>query len=285
MPQPITAIIQRRYSCRIYQKTPLAPALRQQLTEQMPVLRQGPLGGRARFVLAAATEQDRQALKGLGTYGFIKDAPAFVLGAVDDSPKNLEDYGYLMEQIVLNATEADLGTCWLGGSFTRSNFSRKLALQKQETLPAVLSLGYSAENGSNPLRQRVGGHTRLPWSTLFFDGQFGQPLPAEAAGAYAQPLEMVRLGPSASNKQPWRIVKAGPAWHFYLQRTPGYRHNLASRLLQIVDIQRLDSGIAMCHFEMTARAAGLTGRWGMQEPALAKPDALTEYVVSWQPAA
>ena len=34
-------------------------------------------------------------------------------------------------------------------------------------------------------------------------------------------LEMVRIAPSASNKQPWRVVRDGPAWHFYCQRTPG----------------------------------------------------------------
>ena len=35
-------------------------------------------------------------------------------------------------------------------------------------------------------------------------------------------LEMVRRGPSASNKQPWRVVRAGERWHLYLQRTRGY---------------------------------------------------------------
>ena len=186
MSLPITEAIRRRYSCRIYQKTPLALPLRQQLTEQFATPRQGPFGGRARFALVAATEHDRQALKGLGTYGFIKDAPAFVLGIVDDSPKNLEDYGYLLEQIVLSATEANLGTCWLGGTFTKSSFAKKVARQPQEIMPAVLAIGYDADHGTNYIRQRSGGHTRLAWQDLFYDGQFGKPLAVEVAGAYGE---------------------------------------------------------------------------------------------------
>jgi hypothetical protein len=131
------------------------------------------------------------------------------------------------------------------------------------------------------VRRQVGADTRLPWERLFCDRQFGVPLSRAGAGAYAVPLEMLRLGPSASNKQPWRVVRDGGAWHFYLQRTKGYGGGLIRALLHTADIQRLDLGIAMCHFELTARELGLGGRWEVREPAIAKPDALTEYTVSW----
>ena len=68
----------------------------------------------------------------------------------------------------------------------------------------------------------AGSDGRLAWERLFFDQAFGTPLTREAAGEYATPLEMVRLGPSASNKQPWRIVREGGAWHFYVQRNRYY---------------------------------------------------------------
>jgi hypothetical protein len=41
-------------------------------------------------------------------------------------------------------------------------------------------------------------------------------------------------------------------------------------------------GIAMCHFELTAREAGLKGEWIVEEPRIEKPDGLTEYTVSWR---
>ena len=53
------------------------------------------------------------------------------------------------------------------------------------------------------------------------------------------------------------------------------------RLLRIPDMQRLDMGIAMSHFELTADELGLQGKWEVREPVIARPDALTEYTVSW----
>jgi len=92
---------------------------------------------------------------------------------------------------------------------------------------------------------------------------------------------MVRIGPSASNKQPWRVVRDANAWHFYLHRTPGYRRGFFQVLLDLVDLQRIDLGIAMCHFESSAREAGLQGEWVVDEPPIVKPDGLTEYSASW----
>jgi nitroreductase len=280
---PVPEIIRKRFSCRSYLDSPIAEEKRQALEELMSAIRTGPLGTPARFKLVAATEQDRNVLRGLGTYGFIRGATGFVLGAVTESAKNLEDFGYLMEQIVLLATDLDLGTCWLGGSFTKSSFADKMAIRDGELLPAVVAVGHMPDQPGmrdRLVRRGAGSVRRLPWERLFFDRQFDVPISAEAAGAYAEPLEMVRLGPSASNKQPWRIVKDGASWHLYLQRTKGYGKGLSGRFMAS-DLQRIDMGIAMSHWELTARELGLAGEWAIQEPGIKRPDDLTQYVVSW----
>jgi nitroreductase len=278
--QPVTDLIRRRYSCRTYLAQPIAQDLRQRLADFCAATGSGPFGEPVRFAFAAATEQDRSALGGLGTYGFIKSPTGFILGAMGPGEKNLEDYGYLMECIILYATDLGLGTCWLGGSFTKSSFARKIGARRGETVPAVTSTGYIAGQTPDRIRQVAGSDRRLAWERLFFDAAFDRPLAQETAGDYAVPLEMVRLGPSASNKQPWRIVKGGATWHFYVQRTPGYPGTVATRLLRIADMQRLDMGIAMCHFDLTAKELGLAGRWEVRDPGLALPE-LTEYTVSW----
>ncbi len=90
------------------------------------------------------------------------------------------------------------------------------------------------------------------------------------------------MGPSATNKQPWRIVRGGDAWHFYLRRTKGYgKGSLAFKALRIADLQRVDMGIAMCHFELVAREAGLDGRWVVDDPGLDVPDGV-EYTATWR---
>ncbi len=280
--RPVTEIIQQRFSCRVYLDKPIAEEKRQLLADFVSSLKTGPLGTLARFELVAATEQDRKSLTGLGTYGFIKGATGYIVGAVEPADKNLEDYGYLMERAILFATDIELGTCWLGGSFTKSSFANKISATGEELVPAATSLGYMADKSrSDAIRRQIGADHRLPRENLFFRKRFGTPLSPEQAGAYAAPLEMARLGPSASNKQPWRIIQDGTAWHFYLQRTRGYGDSLAFKLLGLADLQRVDMGIAMSHFQLTAAELGLSGQWAVQEPGIEKPDRLTEYIVSW----
>jgi hypothetical protein len=282
--KPIVDVIRARYSCRTYQERPIQADLQQRLSSFVASTTTGPFGNGARFELAAATAEDRAALKGLGTYGFIKGATGFLIGATQASDGDMEDYGYLLERIILFATDLGLGTCWLGGSFTKSSFARKILARDDEVVPAVASVGYIALNPrfmDSLIRRGAASDRRLPWHRLFFERTFDSPLSPEAAGAHAVPLEMVRLGPSASNKQPWRIVRSGNAWHFFLQRTRGYGQGRFGKAWTTADMQRIDMGIAMCHFELVSRELGLAGHWLDAEPDIARPDELTEYTLSW----
>jgi len=281
--QPITHVIARRFSCRSYSDVAIEDKTRRRLEDFLAALPASPFGATTRFALIAATEHDRSALRGLGTYGFIKGAAAFIVGAVRPAAMNLEDFGYLMECAILLATDLGLGTCWLGGSFNKSNFAKKISAREDELVPAVASVGYIADKRrwlDGFIRRSVGADNRLPWERLFFAKEFGVPLSREAAGVFAIPLEMVQLGPSASNGQPWRLVRDGDTWHFYLQRTKGYSNR--SLLLHLADLQRVDLGIAICHFELTTKEMGLEGEWEVNEPGIAKPDTLTEYIASWR---
>lgn len=281
----IQTLIRQRYSCRTYLPEPVPPAQRERLAERCSACTAGPLGNRLRFVLLAATEEERQALRGLGTYGFIRNPTGFIVGAVTRGAYDLEDFGFGLEQLVLEATALGLGTCWLGGSFTRSSFAARLALRDDEVMPAVVATGLPAEQRfwlDRMVRAAARGDQRLPWERLFFEGDFGHPLTPQAAGPYADALEMVRLAPSASNKQPWRIVRVGEVWHVYLQRTPNYPPRGATLLVER-DLQRVDIGIAMAHFALTLEESGQRGRWLVADPGLESLPPLTEYRISWQP--
>ncbi len=281
--QPVTELIQQRFSCRKYSRDPIPTDLQQTLRERMEQFSGKPNDPAMRFDLVAVEEQDGQALRGLGTYGFIQNASGFVVGALKAGQQDLEAYGYRLQQIVLAATDLGLGSCWLGGTFNKSAFARKIDLQDGERIPAILAIGViddAVQARQGLIRQQVRGDRRIPWEQLFFDGSWGVPLSRESAGSYATALEMVRVGPSASNKQPWRIVQGEGAYHLFLQRTKGYR-NLVTRLVQIDDMQRLDMGIAMCHFELSARELGLHGHWGTVDHGLALPDDQIEYIASW----
>ena len=279
----LVEIIPQRYSCRSYLKEPIDSATQQRLANFMDASPVGPLGTPLRFKLLAATEDDRQSLRGLGTYGFIRGATGFIVGAMRPAKKNLEDFGYQMEAVILKATELGLGTCWLGGSFTQSSFSRQFGRGKEETIPAVTATGYpSPRSRSSLIRKQVRGDYRLPWEHLFIHARTGIPLTPESAGPYRLPLEMLRLAPSASNKQPWRVSRGEDGFHFYLQRThnsgPG---SLSFDLLRLADLQRVDIGIAMCHFDLTAHELGLGGQWAVLTTGVEPAEAGMEYVASW----
>jgi len=290
--EPAHELVRRRYSCRTYRPEPIDAGRRSLLEAFMIARTTGPLGSHARFRLIAAAPGDRESLRRLGTYGFIKGATGFIVGAVRHAPGDLEDYGHLLEQIVLYATELELGTCWLGGTFTRSTFVRRFGgLERGETLPAVVSIGLIGDDGAERIREREEGARRLPVAQLFFEDGFGEPLDPGRAGGYAAALDAVRMAPSATNKQPWRIVLArgrpgsAAAWHFYLARTKAYRKNgPLFTVLRIADLQRVDLGIAMCHFELVAREHGLAGSWVVRDPGIPLPGKDMEYVATWVPA-
>jgi len=282
--KPITEIIAGRFSCRTYEKKPIEKKLRVLLDEHAASAVTGPMGGKARLKLVAGADRDLRELKRLGTYGAIKGASGFIVGATSSDGKHLEDFGYLLEKIVLYATDLGLGTCWLGGTFTRSSFARKIAVRDGEMVPSVASVGYIAKQPRRVdglIRRGAKANERLPWEQLFFFNSFDVPLEKGTAGGYAIPLEMVRLGPSASNHQPWRVLKEGKKWHFYLNRTPGYNQRLLVKMTGMADLQRIDMGIAMCHFELTAHESGLSGQWVKEEPEIAKPDEFSEYTATW----
>ena len=282
--RPITDTIEDRFSCRTFVNTPIAEAKRRDLSRVVSSITTGRLGSPLRFELLVATEEDRSALKGLGTYGFISGNTGFIAGAVGAGERNLEDYGYRLEEILLYASSLGLGTCWLGGSFTRSSFAARIALSTSESMPAVIAVGYISERRTlmdRLIRWAAAPSSRLSWEQLFFDGSFGRALSTPAAGPYVTPLKMVQLGPSASNKQPWRVLKQGTDWHFYLRRSAGYRGR-GRGVLGVADMQRLDMGIAMSHFELTATEVGLSGTWAIEDPGIELPEELTEYSVTWR---
>jgi hypothetical protein len=284
--RPVTDLIRERLSCRTYSaEEPLGSTTRHLLDSAARSITVGPRGTALRFRLVASSEAHGSELKGLGTYGFIRNPAAFIVGAATAGPACAEDYGWALECLVLAATDLGLGTCWLGGFFTRSSFAQAIGLARDERMPAVAAAGIVPDPRKARgaiIRRVVGAERRLPWERLFFDAGFQAPLGPGQAGQYEIPLEMVRIGPSASNRQPWRIVGQGRLWHFFVERTPGYPGGLAKTLLAGTDLQRVDIGIAMCHFELSARELDRDGRWIDQPPRLSEPSPRTEYVATWE---
>lgn len=277
--QPVTELIKKRISVRTYEEKPLPEEMKTGITDYFGKL-SGPFQVKVRFKLLDRMETKEEENLKLGTYGVIKGASSFITAAVEKKPYGMEQLGYQMEELILYLTGLGLGTCWLAGTFSRSSFSKALGVGKDELVPVAVPVGIPGEKRSlldSLMRSTAGSRKRKAWSELFFMDNFQSPLGESSAGQYAVSLEMVRLAPSASNKQPWRILYSGGNFHFYLKHASFYNRALG------YDIQKLDIGIAMLHFEATARETGQTGRWGNAEPDIRPVPEECEYIISWIP--
>ncbi len=274
--------LRARRSVRTYlPDSPLTAEERSGLERALASCAKGPFGSDVRFALVSLTEAERGESQALWTYGVIRNATTFVAGAIDPAqPGATFDFGHCLERVILEATRLGLGTCWLGGTFRTGPFASRMSLPERFQIPCVTPVGHGAERRTlleKTFRFMAGSDRRKPWSELFFEEDGSRSLTRETAGRFAEPLECLRLAPSASNKQPWRVFKArsGEAWHFGLARNALYDRSVSS-----VSLQEIDLGIGASHFELACRAAGIAGNL-QREPRVELPGGL-EHVATWR---
>ncbi|KKN05132.1 hypothetical protein LCGC14_1090360, partial [marine sediment metagenome] len=140
-------------------------------------------------------------------------------------------------------------------------------------------IGYSVKR---KLREKITrtvirANKRFVWEKLFFESDFNTPVSRENLGEYTTLLESVRLAPSASNQQPWRVVKEfnKKNFHFYIVKSK------TGMGLRYMKFRRLDIGIAVSHFDHTAKELGVEGTWAFEEPFISESDDYL-YIISWK---
>lgn len=264
----VKTAIRERKSVRSYDGRPLSEEDRAALAAFLEEV-QNPFGVEVTFRLleAKANNLSSPVILGAETYLAAKVARGklFEVG-----------YGYSFEAFCLYAQSRGIGTVMLGGSLNRSAFEKAMALGENEVMPVASPVGYPAEKRSlreNLMRRGLKADERLPFEKLFFRETFGQGLPKAEAGDFAEALEMLRWAPSAINRQPWRAVVCGDTIHFYEEST------LADGTPW--DVQKVDIGIALAHFDMTMQEENKQGAFIEADPNLPLPPK-TAYIVSYK---
>ena len=262
----IVETIQKRHSVRTYRGEPLSDehtALIKQYINQLKT----PFGMKARIELINVNFNEKPVK--LGTYGLVKGASDFLVLICEKAPFSETAGAYMFEQVILFCTNLDLGTCWIGGTFSRSDFKKQINLESNEQIRVISPVGYESDKKRFIEKYIVRSdkkHTsRKAFGELFFDENFNHPLAKSAAGQFLTPLEMVRLAPSANNKQEWRVVLQNSSLHFYKKPYPMF--------------DTIDMGIALCHFELTCRKLAIGGHYE-QLTNYPTNDEL-KYVTSW----
>ncbi len=267
--------VKKRYSVRNYKEQEVELDKRKAIESFVNSL-DNPFGKKVNFHYLDNREMMNE--EKLGTYGVIKGAMQYIGTTIKLEPMALEALGYELEAVILYLAHLELGTCWLGGTFNRKGFAKAMNIKEDEIFPIITPYGYAATKKHMKeivMRKMIKADRRKEWNQLFYINDFQTPLTKEKAGDLEVPLEMVRLGPSASNKQPWRILIKDNACHFYEYKQPGYSDSFP------YDIQRVDMGIAAAHFDFSVKEKGLKGYFDTEcEPELELPDHM-EYVFSW----
>jgi nitroreductase len=249
--------IEKRISVRSYFKKPLTD---EDCAKVKDILnsyknKKGPFNNQVDFFF---TENKNTTGNKIGTYGFVKNPPAFIGGVVKNTTYGMIDFGFLFEEIILKLTNAGLGTVWLGGTFNRSDFS--VDVKEDEILAAISPVGYPTNQSirEKMIRGLSRANKRLPFNELFFLGESLEKI--DKSHKYYHCLEAVQAGPSASNKQPWRIVVIKNTFHFFIKRTKGYGNLLK------MDIQAIDIGIALSHLYLYLQADKYTPHFIEDKP-------------------
>jgi hypothetical protein len=186
-----------------------------------------------------------QNIEKISTYGVVKKAPSYLVTVCKNDEEGMIDCGYVVEKLILYLESIGISTCWLGGTYKRSQLN--VTVGEGEFIPIISPIGYSASKrtfADKTVRRFAKSNSRLNFDDLFFYKNFKETVIDEKL---KDRLEYVRVAPSASNKQPWRIViDESDTAHLYIERTPNYGHGKLG-----YDIQMVDMGIAICHYEIS----------------------------------
>lgn len=201
------------------------------------------------------------------TYGMIRGASDFFLMGIADDEISALAAGFGFEQVVLKAWQLGLGTCWIAATFKGTDFDNGEPWPAGQTLRIVCPVGKAAPKRmiEKIARMAIGSNNRKPFSDLFFTDGFTKPLSPDSR--YGEPLEMLRLAPSSTNSQPWRVLVEGDTVHFYC--VPKSQASV------------LDCGIGISHFYLTERFNGHTGSFFKADPSPA-PHLNWRYLISYR---
>ncbi|MBR1660621.1 MAG: nitroreductase family protein, partial [Oscillospiraceae bacterium] len=204
----------------------------------------------------------------------IVGADTYLAAKVEKLPNFEIAYGYSFEKVCLYALSRGIGTVMLAASLSRAAFEKAMAVKDGEVMPVASPVGYPAEKKSireSLMRKGLKADDRKPFGQLFFEGDFNHSLPE--SNSYAKALEMARWAPSAANAQPWRAVVDGDNVYFYEAKS--------MKDSPLGDIQKVDVGIALAHFDMTLEEEGVKGSYSFSDPGIAAPEH-TQYIVTYR---
>lgn len=272
----------RRNSVRTYSPDLPEGEILERVKRIVEKTRKGPFGNFYSMTLFDINDEQSRDLGQMTSYGIIKNASLYFSGYCSGDDHSIIDFGYCFEEVILELTALELGTCWLGGTFGRGFVAARLGLPEGKVIPAVSPVGYIGEKkalADHITRFVARSENRKTHSKFIFRHKGDSELVPLNSGDLESPLyealEAVRFGPSASNRQPWRMVIDNNLIHFYCEYNKAY-----NAVIRGFKIQALDMGIALCHFVKAAEELRMGGKPLYSDPRL--ENLKWKYILSWK---
>lgn len=159
---------------------------------------------------------------GLGTFNSVSGEAGWILicvpGGADDIVHGLYDGSFRLQVAVMKMTQVGVCTVWIGGTF-----SGKEANKLVPGFNVVCAVCFGIASGTTSsgflyyISSLIGiGHdSRRRFKDLFFNSKSNESYTEENCGELKEILKAIQSGPSAMNRQPWRLGIDGKTFDLY----------------------------------------------------------------------
>lgn len=151
---------------------------------------------------------------------FLVQAPHYLMISGSGQPGELENIGFLFEQLILWLDQKEIGSVWLGSA---------KAIEPNNSDIITIAFGYASEG----IHRKESEFKRNPISSI-------TNMEEDAC------IQAVRFTPSGMNLQPWYFEKHENKIHVYQKK-------LKLPMSALYKLSELDMGIALCHYYIACK--------------------------------
>ena len=172
-------------------------------------------------------------------------APHYLIITSEQKNGYMENAGFTVEKIVLRLSSMGIATCWLGGNVKENKLKDAMGIPENHKFIVMVALGYPMDE--KELYRKDPTEAKRKEISEFASGSEG----GKYDEIWKEPLEAVRMSPSAVNIQPWRFVTEGKRIHVFCEGSSNF---IMRKLLEEMNV--LDVGIGLSHLQLAAEGSG-----------------------------
>ncbi|MEW9123270.1 MAG: nitroreductase family protein [Thermotaleaceae bacterium] len=255
----IICVLENRKSVRNYKKKVLPENLLEKIIHLATVSRPLYQDIQIKFIPILDGAKASKKLSGFaGYFGKTIEAPHYIAVITDKKEGYLENLGYCMEQLMLEAYKEELGTCWIEVLHYESKLKEAFGVfEPDKIMLALTPIGYPKETAIDKLTGRFleEKSVRKSVDEIVFFQKWGKQTEGRDLSKYLEILDIARWAPSWGNQQPWQFIIDENKVVLAVMKE---KNNAINR-------NRIDGGIIMLYFEWIARQKNIFGTWSKAE--------------------